>query len=258
MPGAIDDDHHQVGRAGHRLGHRRLPARQRDPVQRMVRARRRDHGRGPRPVHPRGDPASRGPRVQRRCGHQGNAEDRGLHRADRRQPRLLRGVPRGVRVRGARRGRGQRVLCGRRHRPGRQCRRDRRLRRRDVRPARGGARRSRRGHPPVTSGAAAHDATAVLHRRHRRCRDPAPLRVGARGGATRRPRRGRPAGRARYRAQGHPGDPRGQGGAEPDRRAEGQRQLPDGARALRSSSTCPGCPTSTAMRSPGPSKKDKA
>ena len=48
---------------------------------------------------------------------------------------------------------------------------------------RGGARRTRRGHPPVAAGAAAHDAPAVLHRRHRRRGDPAPLRLGARGGS---------------------------------------------------------------------------
>ena len=34
---------------GHRLGHRRLPAGQRDPVAGLVRTRRRHHGRGPRP-----------------------------------------------------------------------------------------------------------------------------------------------------------------------------------------------------------------
>src|SRR3954463_654061 len=91
-----DVDHHQVGRTGHRLGHRRLPARQRDPVPGVVRTRGRDYGRGPRPVHPRRDPSVRGPRVQRRRRHQGDAEDRGVYRVDRRQPRLLRGLPRGL------------------------------------------------------------------------------------------------------------------------------------------------------------------
>ena len=125
--------------------------------------------------------------------------------------------------------RGQRILRRRRHRPGRQRRRHRGLRRREVRAARGGARRARRGHPPVPAGAPAHDAPAVLHRRHRRRRDPAPLRLGARGGAPRRARRGRVAGGPRHRRQGHPGDPGGQGGAELHRRAAGQLQLPHGA-----------------------------
>ena len=40
----------------------------------------------------------------------------------------------------------------------------------EVRPARGRARRARRGHPPVPAGPPAHDAPAVLHRRHRRRR----------------------------------------------------------------------------------------
>jgi enoyl-CoA hydratase len=49
----------------------------------------------------------------------------------------------------------------------------------------GGARRTRRRHPPVATGAATPDAAAVLHRGHRGCRHPAPLRFGARGGAPR-------------------------------------------------------------------------
>ena len=124
----------------------------------------------------------------------------------------------------------QRLLRGRRHRPGRQRRRHRRFRRRHVRPAGGGTRRTRRGHPPVAAGAAAHDASAVLHRRHRRRGDPAPFRLGARGGSPRRAGRGGAAGGPRHRGQGHPGDPGRQGGAEPHRRAEVNSQLPYGAR----------------------------
>ena len=44
----------------------------------------------------------RGPRLQRRRRHQGDAEHRGLRRPHRRQPGLLRRLRRGLRVRGAR------------------------------------------------------------------------------------------------------------------------------------------------------------
>src|SRR3954471_9297296 len=131
-------------------------------------------------------------------------------------------------MRGSRGCRRQRVLRWRRNRPCGQRRRDRCLRRRHFRPSRGGTRRPWCGHPPVASGATAHDAPTVLHRRHRGRRDPAPLRVGARGCPACRPRRVRASGRARHRFEGHPGHPGGQRGAESHRRAEGQLQLPDG------------------------------
>ncbi len=50
-----------------------------------------------------------------------------------------------------------------------------------------------------------------------------------------RSRRVRAAGGPRYRQQGHPGDPRGQGSAELHRRAAGHREIPDGTRASPSS-----------------------
>ncbi len=91
----------------------------------------------------------------------------GLRRADRRQPRLLRGLRGGLRVRGAGDRRGARLLPRRRHRAGRQRRRHRGQRGRDVRPARGRPRRARRGHPPVPAGAAAQGAGDDVHRRQR-------------------------------------------------------------------------------------------
>ena len=97
------------------------------------------------------------------------------------QPRLLRGVRRGLRLRGAGdRGRA-RLLPRRRRRARGQRRHRRRLRRRDLRPARGRPRRARRRDAPRPLRAAAQAARDVLHRlddhragaarvRHRRAR----------------------------------------------------------------------------------------
>ena len=109
----------------------------------------------------------------------------GFERPDRGQPGLLRGLRRRLRVRGAGDRRGQRLLPGRRHRPGRQRRRHRGHRRRHLRPARGRPRRARRGHPPGPAGAPAQDAGHGLHVGHRHRRRAAPLRLGARGRARR-------------------------------------------------------------------------
>ncbi len=100
------------------------------------------------PAGARRHPRRRGPRVQRRRRHQGDAAHRRARGAARRQPRVLRRVRRRLRVRGARHRRGARLLPRRRHRPGRQRRHHRGLARRDVRAARGRPRRPRRGHAP--------------------------------------------------------------------------------------------------------------
>src|SRR3984957_11391102 len=205
----LDDYYVAHRRTGDSRGHRRLSPCQCHPVTRLVRTRRGADRRRQRSDHSRGNPARRGPRIQRGRRHQGDAAHRGLHRAHRRQPRLLRRLPCGLRVRGPGDRRGQRILRRRRHRPGRQRRRDRGLRGCDIRAAGGRARRAGRGDPPVPIGAAAHDAAAVLHGSHCRCRHPAPLRFRARSSAARGTRRSRPAGGARYRHQGHSRHPRG-------------------------------------------------
>ena len=91
---------------------------------------------------------------------------RGLRRADRRQPGLLRGLRRRLRVRGAGDRRGARLLPRRRHRPGRQRRHHRRQRRRHLRPPRGRPRRARRRHAPGPARAPAQDAGDGLHGDH--------------------------------------------------------------------------------------------
>src|SRR3954467_6354592 len=100
-PRKCNANHVHDHRTGHRLGHRRLPAGQRHSVARLVRTRRRHHHGGRRPRDACRDPPRGGSRLQRRRRHQGDAEDRGFHCAHRRQPRLLRGVPRRLRMRGA-------------------------------------------------------------------------------------------------------------------------------------------------------------
>src|SRR5581483_7432326 len=110
-------DHHVNNRrTGHRRRHGRLSAGQRHSVPRLVRAGRCHHRYRRKHRHACGDPSRRRPRLQRRRRHQGDAELRGLHCADRREPRVLRRVPRGVRMRGPG-GRGsERILRRRWHR----------------------------------------------------------------------------------------------------------------------------------------------
>ena len=179
-----------------------------------------------RPGHQGRRAARRGPGLQRRRRHQGDAAHHRLRRPARRQQGLLRGVQGGLRVRGPGDRRGQRLLPRRRRRPGRQRRLHRGQRRRLLRRARGQAGRPRRGHPPGPAGPPAPDAHPLLHRPHHQGRRARPARLGPRGGPPRRARRRRAAGRRRDRRQGHPGDPRRQGGAQrhrPDRR---QQELP--------------------------------
>ena len=116
--------------------------------------------------HQGGRAARRGPRLQRRRRHQGDAADHRLRRADRCEPRLLRGVQGRLRVRGPGDRRGQRLLPRRRRRPGRQRRLHRGQRRRLLRRAGGRPWRARRRHPPGPAGAAAPDAHPLLHRPH--------------------------------------------------------------------------------------------
>ena len=139
----------------------------------------------PRPGHPRRRAPRRGQGLQRRRGHQGDAAHRGVRRADRRQPRLLRRVPGRLRVRGPGDRRGERLLPRRRRRAGRQRRLHRGQRRRLLRHPGGRPRRARRGHPPGPDGAAAPDAHPLLHRPHHRRRRPRPARLGAGGGPAR-------------------------------------------------------------------------
>ena len=97
-----------------------------------------------------------------------------------------------------------RLLPRRGHRPGRQRRHHHRLRRRHLRPARGGPGRARGGHPPGPPGAPAQDAGDGLHLGRGHGRGAAPLRQ-------------RPPGRAPGRAAGRrPGGRRGDRGQEPD------------------------------------------
>ena len=159
----------------------------------------------PRPGHPRRGAARRGQGLQRRRRHQGDAAHRGLRRPDRRQPRLLRRLPCGLRVQRARDRRGQGLLRRRRRRAGRQRRLHRRQRRRLLRHPRGRPRRPGRGHPPGPDGPAAPDAHALLHRPQHHGRRPGPARLGARGGPARRARRGRARRRSRDRRARTPG-----------------------------------------------------
>ena len=191
----------------------------------MVRPRRSARRRRPRPGHPRRRTPRRGQGLQRRRGHQGDAGLRGLRRTDRRQPRMLRRVPRGLRVRGPGHRRSPGLLPRRRSRPGRQRRLHRGERRRVLRDPRGGPGRPGRGHAPLPDGPAAPDAHALLHRPQHRGHRPRAARLGARGGSPRTPRRGSAGGGRRDRAQGHPGDPDGQGGDQRDRPRRRQPQL---------------------------------
>jgi hypothetical protein len=100
-------------------------------------------------------------------------------RPDRGEPRVLRRLRRGVRVRGAGRRRGAGLLPRRRHRPGRQRRRHRGVGRRDVRPARGRPGRARGGDPPRPPGPAAPDAAMVFTCDNATADGAAWLRVGA-------------------------------------------------------------------------------
>ena len=177
--------------------------------------------------HQGGRAACRGPRLQRRRRHQGDAAHHRLRRPDRCEPRLLRGVQGGLRVRGAGDRRGQRPLPRRRRRPGRQRRLHRGQRRRLLRRAGGGPGCARRGHPPGPAGAAAPDAHPLLHRPHhhgaRTCSPTARvLEVVPRDQLDDAALEGR----RRDRRQGHPGDPGRQGGAQRDRPDRRQQELP--------------------------------
>ena len=119
------------------------------------------------PAGARRGAAGRGPRLQRRRRHQGDAGHRGLRRPHRRQPGLLRRLRRRLRLPGARRGRRQRLLPRGRHRPGRQRRRHRRRRRRHLRAARGRPRGAGRRHPPQPPRPPAQDAGDGVHVGHR-------------------------------------------------------------------------------------------
>ena len=89
-------------RAGHRRGRHGQPAGQRADRRRLVRAgRHRCTALGRGPGGPGRGAARRGPGLQRRRRHQGDAGHRGLRRPDRRQPGLLRRLRRGLRLRGA-------------------------------------------------------------------------------------------------------------------------------------------------------------
>ena len=181
---------------------------------------------GRRPVHPRRRAPRRGQGLQRGRRHQGDAAHRGLQCADRRQQGLLRCVQGRLRVRGAGDRRGQRLLRRRRGRPGRQRGHRGRQRRRLLRSPRGqaGSAGCRHAHGPA--GPPAPDADALLHRPHHQGSRPGPARFGVRRGPPRPARRHRPRAGGRHRRQGHPRDPRRQGGAQrhrPDRR---QQELP--------------------------------
>ena len=212
----------------------------------MVRPRRSARRRRPRPGHPRRRTPRRGQGLQRRRGHQGDAGLRGLRRPDRRQPWMLRRVPRGLRVRGPGHRRGPGLLPRWRCRPGRQRRLHRGERRRVLRHPRGGPGRSGRGHTPVPDGSAAPDAHALLHRPQHRGHRPRAARLGARGRSPRTPRRGSDGSGRRDRAQGHEGDPDGQGGDQRDRPRRRQPQLSlragvhDGAQSRRGCGRAPG------------------
>ena len=108
----------------------------------------------------------------------------------------------------------------------------------------------------VPAGAAAHDAPAVLHRR--RPSTPQTLHhfgsvheVVPRAELDEAALRRRP----RHRGQGHPGDPRRQGGAQRHRRPAASTPATAWSRASPSSSTWPASPTSTATRSREPATR---
>ena len=151
-----------------------LPAGQRADRAGLVRPRRRPRRGRPRPGHPGRRAPRRGPRLQRRRRHQGDAAaPTGFDALIGANRGLLRGVQGGLRVRGPGDRRGPRLLPRRRRRPGRQRRLHRGQRRRLLRRPRGRPRRARRGHPPGPAGAAAPDAHALLHRPHHHGRRPA-------------------------------------------------------------------------------------
>ncbi len=106
--------------------------------------------------------------------------------ADRRQPRMLRRLRRGIRVRGAGHRRRSRVLPRGRDRHRGQRGHRHRLRRRHLWIARGRSGRLGCGHPPVEAGPPAPDAFDGLYRAAGHRRRAARLRIGSPGG-TRRP-----------------------------------------------------------------------
>ena len=174
-------DHLRAPRRRHPRRHDGLPAGQRAARPGLVRPRRRARRGRPRPGHPRRRAARRGPGFNAGVDIKEMQHTDGLRRPDRRQPRLLRRVQGGLRVRGAGDRRGPRLLPRRRRRPGRQRRLHRGQRRRLLRRPRGRPGRARRRHPPGPAGPAAPDAHALLHRPHHHGRRPGPARLGARG-----------------------------------------------------------------------------
>ncbi len=114
---------------------------------------------------PRSHPDRHRAGLLRRCRHQGDAGPRGQRGHPRGQRRLLRGLPRRLRVRRAGHRRRQRLLPRHRHRTGRQRRHRHRGRGCGLRAARGRQRCARCAHAPAAARAPTAGTPHALHLR---------------------------------------------------------------------------------------------